>query len=51
MNKLTIPAILTATILIAASFALMPVEKATTVHTSATTNTNSIADDSITAGK
>jgi len=33
MNKIIIPAIMTATILIAISFAFMPVEQATTVHT------------------
>ena len=33
MNKLTIPSILAATVLIAGIFALMPVEKASTVHT------------------
>ena len=34
MNKLTIPSILAATVLIAGIFAFMPVEKANTVHTS-----------------
>jgi len=33
MHKLTIPTILIATVLIAGVFALMPIEKATTVHT------------------
>ena len=33
MNKLTIPSILAATVLIAGIFALMPVERASTVHT------------------
>ncbi len=33
MNKLFIPAILAATVMIAAAFAIMPVEKASTVHT------------------
>ena len=33
MNKLTIPSILAATVLIAGIFAFMPVEKASTVHT------------------
>ena len=33
MNKLAIPAILAATILVAGIFALLPVEKAATVHT------------------
>ena len=32
MNKLTIPSILAATVLIAGIFAFMPVEKASTVH-------------------
>ena len=35
MNKLTIPAILTATIMVAGMFAFMPVEQASTVHLSA----------------
>lgn len=34
MNKTVIPSILTATILVAGIFAFMPVEKASTVHTS-----------------
>lgn len=33
MNKLVIPAILAATVLVAGMFAFMPVERATTVHT------------------
>ena len=33
MNKLIIPAILTATVLVAGMFAFMPIEKAATVHT------------------
>lgn len=33
MNRLVIPSILTATVLIAGIFALMPIEKASTVHT------------------
>lgn len=33
MNKLIIPSILTATVLIAGMFAMMPIEKASTVHT------------------
>ncbi len=33
MNKLIIPAILTATVMVAAVFATMPIEKASTVHT------------------
>ena len=38
MNKLTIPSILAATVLIAGIFAFMPVEKASTVHTGIGTN-------------
>ena len=33
MNRLTVPSILAATVLIAGIFALMPVERASTVHT------------------
>ena len=33
MNKITIPAILVATVMVAGAFAFMPVEQATTVHT------------------
>ena len=33
MNKLTIPAILVATVMVAGAFAFMPVEQASTVHT------------------
>ena len=36
MNKLTIPAILVATVMIAGIFAFMPVQQASTVHTSGT---------------
>jgi len=35
MNKLTIPAILVATVMVAGIFAFMPVEQASTVHTTA----------------
>ena len=35
MNKLTIPTILVATVMVAGIFAFIPVEKATTVHTTA----------------
>jgi len=35
MNKLTIPAILVATVMVAGAFAFMPVEQASTVHNSA----------------
>lgn len=55
MNKLTIPAILTATVLIAGMFAIMPIEKASTTHRStkaisATLVPNSITADTIAAG-
>jgi len=33
MNKITIPAILVATVMVAGAFAFMPVEQASTVHT------------------
>jgi len=36
MNKLTIPAILVATVMVAGAFAFMPVEQASTVHTTNT---------------
>ena len=39
MNKLAIPAILTATIMVAGMFAFMPVEQASTVHTTVQDNT------------
>ncbi|MCH7648731.1 MAG: hypothetical protein IIA83_09010 [Thaumarchaeota archaeon] len=48
MNKIAIPAILAATVMIAGIFAFMPVEQATTVHTSGTIT---IANDAITAAK
>jgi len=48
MNKLTIPAILVATVMVAGIFAFMPVEQASTVHTSGTIT---IANDAITAAK
>jgi len=44
MNKLTIPAILAATVMVAGIFAFMPVEQASTVHTSGTITTTSTAD-------
>lgn len=50
MKKLLIPTILAATILIAASFAFMPVERVTTTHLPSVGTTN-IADDSITSAK
>ena len=37
MNKLTIPAILVATVMVAGMFAFMPVQQASTVHTTGTT--------------
>ena len=43
MNKLTIPAILAATVMVAGMFAFMPVEQASTVHTSSTTNLSTAA--------
>jgi len=48
MNKLTIPAILVATVMVAGAFAFMPVQQASTVHTSGTIT---IADGAITAAK
>jgi len=48
MNKLTIPTILVATVMVAGIFAFMPVEQASTVHTSGTIT---IANDAITAAK
>ena len=44
MNKLTIPAILVATVLVAGIFAFMPIQQASTVHTSGTITTASDAD-------
>ena len=44
MNKLAIPAILAATVLVAGIFAFMPVEQASTVHISGTITTASDAD-------
>ena len=48
MNKLTIPAILVATVMVAGIFAFMPVQQASTVHTTATIT---LANDAITAAK
>jgi len=42
MNKLTIPTILVATVMVAGIFAFMPVQQASTVHTSAAFTENSI---------
>jgi len=55
MNKLTIPAILVATVMVAGIFAFMPIEKASTVHTTiqntiGTTTGNNIAVSALTAG-
>ena len=44
MNKLTIPTILAATVLVAGIFAFMPVQQASTVHTSGTITTVNDAD-------
>ena len=41
MNKLTIPAILVATVMVAGAFAFMPVQQASTVHTSGTITVSS----------
>jgi len=43
MNKLTIPAILAATVLVAGMFAFMPVEQASTVHTIIQASTTQIS--------
>ena len=48
MKKFAIPAILVATVMVAGVFAFMPVEQASTVHT---TGTMTLNDDSITAAK
>jgi len=45
MKKIVIPAILLATVLVAGMFALMPVEKASTVHTTITADTQANFDD------
>ena len=42
MNKLTIPAILAATVMVAGVFAFMPIEQASTVHTSTAFTENSM---------
>ena len=44
MNKIAIPAILVATVMVAGMFAFMPVEQASTVHLSGTITTTSTAD-------
>src|SRR3989338_8606613 len=48
MNKLAIPAILTATIMVAGMFAFMPVEQASTVHTTLQDTTGTWQTDSLT---
>ena len=44
MNKIAIPALLVATVMVAGAFAFMPVEQASTVHTSGTLTLSSSAD-------
>ena len=54
MNKLIIPAILAATVMVAGIFAFMPVERASTVHTTIIAEVQSstvLSDNSITAAK
>jgi len=48
MNKIALPALLAATIMVAGAFAFMPVEQASTVHTSSSIT---IANDAITEAK
>ncbi len=50
MNRLILPVILTATIVVAASFAFMPVQRATTTHLPSVA-AGSIADGSVTSVK
>jgi hypothetical protein len=52
MKKIAIPTILTATVLLAGMFAFMPVEKATTVHTTISANQAKVfeSDPGIAAG-
>ena len=50
MKKIVIPTILTATILIAGMFAFMPVEKASTVHTTILANTMQVRSFNADAG-
>ena len=48
MNKLTIPTILVATVMVAGMFAFIPVEQASTVHTSGTiTSVNDLQSETI----
>ena len=44
MNKIAIPALFVATVMVAGAFALMPVEQASTVHTSGATTLVTDAD-------
>jgi hypothetical protein len=44
MKKIVIPAILAAIVVIAGMFAMMPVEKASTVHTSINANSQTFFD-------
>ena len=47
MNKIVIPAILAATVLVAGMFALMPVQKASTVHTAITAAVSDLDGDGV----
>ena len=47
MNKYVIPAILAATVLVAGMFALMPVQKASTVHTAITAAVTDLDGDGV----
>ena len=47
MNKIVIPAILAATVLVAGMFAMMPVQKASTVHTSITAAVSDLDGDGV----
>jgi len=50
MNKLTIPAILVATVMVAGIFAFMPVEQASTVHTTLASGDNTAVAGEVTDG-
>ena len=47
MNRLTIPSILAATVLVAGIFAFMPIEKASTVHTTIQANTARLSESTV----
>ena len=47
MNKIVIPTILAATVLVAGMFAMMPVQKASTVHTSITAAVTDLDGDGV----